>query len=377
MTIPVDYEILRLAWWALLGLVLIGFAIMDGFDLGVAILLPMVARDDLERRTVLGAIGPVWDGNQVWLILGGGAAFAAWPPLYATAFSLFYIPLLLVLAALILRPVGFDFRNKIEDRRWRQGWDWALFIGGVVPSLVFGMAMGNLFLGMPFELTRELRTVYGDTYFAGMTGLFPLLCGLTSVAMMIMHGGTFLVLKTEGPIAARSRRAVLVGATLLIVLFAAAGMMIATTIGGHVLVTPPNLGGPSDPLLKQVTVQTGAWLANYHTYPWMTAAPVLAFAGAITTAVLVGLNRPGSAFLASAVSVFGVVATAGLALFPFLLPSSTRPDHGLTVWDSSSSQLTLFIMLIAAVVVLPMVAGYTTFVYRVLRGKVDPHSSYH
>jgi len=143
-TIPVDYEILRLVWWLLLGVLLIGFAIMDGFDLGVAMLLPYVARTDIERRVTINAIGPVWDGNQVWLILGGGAVFAAWPPVYATSFSGFYIAMFLVLATLILRPVGFEFRNKVADMRWRTFWDYALFAGGLVPSVVFGVAFGNL-----------------------------------------------------------------------------------------------------------------------------------------------------------------------------------------------------------------------------------------
>lgn len=377
MSVPLDYDLLRLAWWALLGLVLIGFAVMDGFDLGVAILLPVVARNDEERRTVIDSIGPVWDGNQVWLILGGGAAFAAWPPLYATAFSVFYIPLLLVLAALILRPVGFDFRNKLEHSRWRGTWDWALFLGGFVPSVVFGVAMGNLLLGVPFSLTPELRVVYGDVYLLGHLHPFTLLCGLVSLSMMVMHGGTFLALKTEGVLEARARRAVLAGAVALVVLFSIAGILVATAIDGHIMITAPAVNGPSDPLLKQVQVQAGAWLANYHDFPWMLIAPALGFAGAVAAVLLTWARWPGWAFVASAASVSGVVATAGLSLFPFILPSSINPDHGLTVWDASSSPLTLFIMLIATVVVLPLVAGYTVFVYRVLRGKVTIGSGYH
>src|SRR5258705_2225576 len=159
-TIPVDYEILRLVWWLLLGVLLIGFAIMDGFDLGVAMLLPYVARTDIERRVTINAIGPVWDGNQVWLILGGGTVFAAWPPVYATSFSGFYLAMFLVLATLILRPVGFEFRNKVADMRWRTFWDYALFAGGLVPSVVFVVAVANLFPGVPFYINSGLSVLY-------------------------------------------------------------------------------------------------------------------------------------------------------------------------------------------------------------------------
>lgn len=370
MVVPLDYETLRLAWWALLGLVLIGFAVMDGFDMGVAILLPVIAHGDTERRIVINAIGPVWDGNQVWLILGGGVAFAAWPPLYATAFSAFYIPLLLVLAALILRPVGFDFRNKVEHRVWRAAWDWALFLGGLVPTLVFGIAMGNLLVGVPFHLTPELRTVYGEGFLFHLLTPFPLLCGLVAVAMMIMHGGAFLVLKTEGVLEDRARRAVWLGAAMLVLLFAIAGWVVTARLDGHLVVSGLATNGPSNPLTKTVTLDRGAWLANFIAVPWLLIAPGLGLVGPAAVVVLMRLERTGWAFVASAVAVTGVVATAGLALFPFILPSSTHPSHGLTVWDASSSPLTLFIMLVATLVVLPIVASYTVFVYRVLRGKV-------
>ncbi|HSV28583.1 MAG TPA: cytochrome d ubiquinol oxidase subunit II, partial [Candidatus Omnitrophota bacterium] len=257
----IDYEFLRLAWWLILGLVLIGFAVMDGFDMGVAILLPVVARDDMERRIVINSIGPVWDGNQVWLILGGGAAFAAWPPLYATAFSAFYIPLLLVLAALILRPVGFDFRNKMENPTWRRVWDWALFLGGFVPTLVFGVAVGNLFIGVPFHFTEELRAIYTGGFLFDLLRPFPLLCGLVSLAMLVMHGGTYLVMKTEGAIESRARFAVYAAAAALMALFALAGVVIGTVVEGHVVTAGADPLGPSNPLNKQVAVEAGGWLS--------------------------------------------------------------------------------------------------------------------
>ncbi|MDA8231836.1 MAG: cytochrome d ubiquinol oxidase subunit II [Magnetospirillum sp.] len=370
MAVPIPYEILRLAWWLLLGLVLIGFAVMDGFDLGVAILLPFVARGDVERRVVINSIGPVWDGNQVWLILGGGAAFAAFPPLYAAAFSGFYIPLLLVLAALILRPVGFDFRNKVASPVWRLGWDVALFLGGLVPTLVFGVAIGNLLLGVPFRLSEELRPIYTGGALFDLLTPFPLLVGLVSLAMLVMHGAAYLGLKTEGAVERRSRLAVYGGAAAVIVLFSLAGWLVATAIDGYAVVAAPPHDAPSNPLTKEVVLRAGAWLENYRIHPWMIAGPALGYAGSLAAAGFTVLGRRGLAFLGSAAAVFGIVSTAGLSLFPFLLPSRDVPSDSLTLWDASSSQLTLFIMLVATVVVLPIVASYTVFVYRTLRGKV-------
>jgi len=155
MAIPLDYEALRIIWWLFQGALLIGFAVTGGYDLGVTMLLPYVARQDIERRVTINAIAPFWEGNQVWLLLGAGAVFAAWPPVYAAAFSGFYIAMFLVLATLILRPVGFDFRNKFADPRWRMFWDYALFAAGLVPSVVFGVAFGNLLRGVPFRIDGD------------------------------------------------------------------------------------------------------------------------------------------------------------------------------------------------------------------------------
>ena len=199
-----DYETLKVIWWLLLGVLLIGFAIMDGFDLGVGMLLPFIARTDTERRVVINTVGPVWEGNQVWLILGGGAIFAAWPALYAASFSGFYLAMLLVLAALILRPVGFKFRSKMPGVAGGSNWDWALFVGGAVPALVFGVAMGNLLKGVPFSFDSELRATYAFGLF-DLLNPFALLCGLVSVAMLVTHGAVYLAIKTDGEVAQRAR----------------------------------------------------------------------------------------------------------------------------------------------------------------------------
>ncbi|TSD83094.1 cytochrome d ubiquinol oxidase subunit II [Mycobacterium sp. KBS0706] len=364
-----DYEILRLIWWALLGILLIGFAVMDGFDLGAATLLPFVGRTDAERRVVINTVGPVWEGNQVWFILGGGAIFAAWPPLYAVAFSGFYLAMFLVLVALILRPVAFKFRSKIEHPTWRRAWDWALFVGGLVPSLIFGVAFGNVLQGVPFRFDETLRMTYEGTLF-GLLNPFALLCGLVSVAMLVMHGGAWLALKAAEPVAARAVTFMHLAAIALIALFAVAGLWVAIGIDGYAIVGTVARDGPSNPLLKQVVRASGAWLANYGEQPWNLAAPALAFLRALGAIALSGLRRRGLTLVSSALSVAGVIATAGLSVFPFLLPSSLDPSAGLTVWDASSSRLTLAIMLGATVVFLPLIIAYTAWVYCVLRGRV-------
>lgn len=368
---PLDYEMLRLIWWALLGVLLIGFAIFDGFDLGVGFLLPVVGRTDLERRLLINSIGPVWEGNQVWFILGGGAAFAAWPPLYAASFSGFYVAMFILLVALILRPVGFKFRGKVDDPRWRSTWDAALFLGGFVPSLIFGVAFGNLLLGVPFRLDADLRSWF-EGGFLDLLSPFPLLCGLVSVAMLAMHGATYAVMKTDGVLQERSRRYGIGAAAATLLLFAIGGLCVAFLIDGYRITSPIDRLGPSNPTLKTVEIASGAWLDNYAAHPWTVVAPVLGFAGSALAAVLLAARRELPAFIASAVAVAGIVATPGLAVFPFILPSSIAPEASLTVWDSSSSRTTLFIMVIAVVIFLPIVLAYTAWVYRVLRGKILP-----
>lgn len=363
----IDYEILRVIWWLLLGVLLIGFAIMDGFDLGAAIWLPWIARTGNERRIVINSVGPTWEGNQVWFILGGGAIFAAWPSLYAASFSGFYLAMLVVLMALILRPVGFKYRSKMPSPRWRNMWDWALFIGGFVPSLIFGVALGNVLQGVPFHFDNFLRSFYSGSFF-GLLNPFALLCGLVSVAMLAMQGACYLNIKTEGHLQKRARNAARISSVVLMVLFALAGLWVAYGIEGYVVTSSIVHDGPSNPLHKEVAKQLGAWLNNYSLYPWTMTAPILAFAGSFMA--LLTMARPVIAFVCSSVAIFGVIATAGVSMFPFILPSSTNPVSSILVWDSSSSQMTLFIMLIATLIFMPIVLMYTSWVYYVLRGKV-------
>lgn len=364
-----DYEILRVVWWMLLGVLLIGFAVMDGFDLGTGMLLPFVARGDGERRVVINTVGPVWEGNQVWLILGGGAIFAAWPLIYAVAFSGFYIAMFLVLCALILRPVGFKYRSKLESPKWRETWDWLLFVGGLVPSLIFGVAVGNALLGVPFRFDDTLRMTYAGGFF-GLLNPFGILCGLVSIAMLAMHGSAFLCVKTEGEIAARTRRIGGRAALAAALLFGLAGLWIAWGIEGYRIAGAIAHDAASNPLGKTVARETGAWLDNYRLYPVSVLAPILGGVGALLAAVFLWMGAARTALLASALSLAGIIATVGVSMFPFILPSSLDPASSLTVWDASSSRATLMIMLVATILLLPIVLAYTAYVYRVLRGKV-------
>ena len=370
MPIPVDYELLRVIWWLFLGVLLIGFAIMDGFDLGVATLLPFVARTETERRVAINTIGPVWDGNQVWLITGGGAVFAAFPPVYAASFSGFYIAMFLVLASLILRPVGFEFRNKIMDARWRTFWDYALFAGGFVPSLVFGVAFGNLLQGVPFRIDSDMRVLYEGGGLFELLNPFGIMCGLVSVAMLTTHGAVYLTVKAEGPVKERAAAYVRIGALVTVVLFILAGIWTAFGLKGYAITSAIAVDGPSNPLLKTVTQVRGQWFANFGTYKWMMLAPALAIIGPLAALAFTAGRRAGLAFVTSAIGIFGIISTAGVSMFPFLMPSDIMPSASLTVWDASSSQLTLFVMLIATLIFLPIVLAYTGFVFRVLKGPV-------
>lgn len=368
--IPIDYASLRLIWWLLLGVLLLGFAIMDGFDLGVATLLPFVAHNAEERGVVVNTIGPVWEGNQVWLILGGGAIFAAFPPLYAVSFSGFYLAMFVILFALILRPVGFKFRGKV-DPKWRNTWDWALFIGGAVPALIFGVAVGNVLLGVPFHFTPELRPVYTGGFF-GLLTPFALLTGLVSVAILVAHGAAMLVMKTEGAIAERAARYGSWAALAAAILYALGGVWLALGVSGYRVDSAIDGAMASNPLGKQVSTGAGLWMENFGHMPWIWLLPLLGIAGALASAALLRGRRGGPAFIASAVSLTGIIIGVGFTVFPFLLPSSSVPGASLTLWDASSSHMTLWVMLIATVIFLPIVLLYTAWVFRVLRGKVTP-----
>jgi cytochrome d ubiquinol oxidase subunit II len=363
-----DYETLKLIWWLLVGVLLVGFAIMDGHDMGVGTLLPFVGKNDTERRVVINTVGPHWDGNQVWFITGGGAIFAAWPLVYATAFSGFYWAMLAVLWALFFRPVGFDYRSKIHDARWRATWDWGLFIGGFVPPVIFGVAFGNLLQGVPFGFDSYLISTYTGSFWQ-LLNPFALLAGVVSSAMITLHGGTYLAHRTEGAVQRRAINIASLAGLIMVAAFVGAGYWVQHLEGFRITSTiDPN--ALPNPMGKTVVREIGAWMNNFHTYPKLWWLPGLGIGGALLAILTMRLQLTFMAFVLSALAIVGVIGTAGVALFPFIMPSSSLPNASLTVWDSVSSHLTLGIMFWATVIFMPLIIFYTSWAYSVMSGKV-------
>jgi cytochrome d ubiquinol oxidase subunit II len=365
----IDYELLRVIWWCLVGVLLIGFAVTDGFDLGVGALLTLIGKNDKERRVMINTVGPHWDGNQVWFITAGGAIFAAWPMIYATAFSGFYLALALTLIALWMRPIGFDYRSKLPNPQWRKAWDWALFAGGIIPSLIFGVAFGNLLLGVPFELDNTLKSTYTGSFF-GLLTPFALLTGLLSVAILLNHGATWLQMKTDGFIEVRARAVSVVLSLAGVVLFVIGGIWVAYGLDGFVITSAVDTLATSNPLKKEVAIEAGAWMNNYAKYPLMMIAPVVGVVSGLSCAFFSKKGNAGMAFVSSALFIAGVILTAGFSMFPFLMPSITMPQASLTVWDATSSHLTLNVMFIVACIFVPIVLSYTAYSFYVMRGRI-------
>ncbi|AHX63462.1 cytochrome d ubiquinol oxidase subunit II [Aeromonas media] len=364
-----DYEMLRLVWWVLVGVLLIGFAITDGFDMGVGALLPFVGKKDVERRVMLNTMGPHWEGNQVWLVTAGGALFAAWPMVYAAAFSGFYIAMILTLMALFFRPVGFKYRSLQEGAQWRTSWDWALFAGSAIPPVIFGVAFGNLLQGVPFSFNQFLMLTYHGNFF-GLLNPFGLLAGLVSLFMIVTQGAAWLMMKTEGEVLARSRTAAMIFSLLTLVLFALAGVWVSG-MDGYVIVGAVATDAVTNPLHKEVVVQAGAWMQNYNLYPWMIAAPVLGLVMSLLTALAAKLGKGWMAFLFSSLAIAGIILTAGFSMFPFVMPSSLEPSQSLTMWDATASFNALKVMTVVAVVFVPTVLAYTIWTYIKMFGRVS------
>lgn len=368
MSMLLDYDVLRVIWWALICVLAIGLVITDGFDLGVGALLTFLGRNDDERRIMINTIGPHWDGNQVWLITAGGAVFAAWPLLYATAFSGFYIALFVVLAALWMRPLGFDYRSKLQSKRWRLSWDWAIFASGFVPSLIMGVAAGNLLLGVPFHFDDSIKSTYTGSFF-GLLRPFALLAGVISLTMLLNHGCNWLQLKTDGLVLERARIWGVRFSLISVVAFILGGVWLMF-IDGYVVKSTIDGAALSNPLNKEVVTETGAWLNNYKLYPILIIFPVLGIATGLLSALFSKLGRGGWAFLSSSLSMTGIIMTAAVSMFPFLMPSSTMLNASLTMWDATSSHYTLKVMFFVAVIFVPIVLSYTVWGYWVMRGRL-------
>jgi cytochrome d ubiquinol oxidase subunit II len=272
--------------------------------------------------------------------------------------------------ALILRPVAFKYRSKRESPTWRRNWDWALFIGGAVPALIFGVAVGNTLMGVPFHFTNDLRPIYEGSLF-GLLNPAALFCGFVSLAMLVMHGAAWLTFKSEGVVAVRARNYGAIAALITSALFALGGAFVYLGVySGYELVSELPGDGPSNPLNKEVVISAGAWLNNFNNTPLLMLVPALGILMPLFVAFGFARQWEGVTLLASKLAIICIISTVGLSMFPFILPSSSNPSHSLTVFDASSSQATLRNMLIATVIFLPIVLVYTAWVYKVLWGKV-------
>jgi len=363
-----DYETLKFIWWCLIGFLFIGFAITDGMDMGVGGLLPFVAKKDVESRVVINTVGAHWDGNQVWFITAGASLFAAWPLVYATAFSGFYFAMMLTLFSLFLRPLAFDYRSKIDSLKWRTNWDKALFVGSMVPPLVFGVAFGNLLQGVPFGFDSLMRVTYTGSFLALFTP-FTLLTGVVSVCMMLMHGSTWLVMRTDADVAQRSANIGRVVAVVLSLAFAIAGLMVWQSIDGYLVVSTIDTMGQAQPTIKEVITASGVWLNNYKETPLLWLVPAVGLVAPFLVAFLLNMKSKSTpvkvlAFIGSSFTIISIILTAGIAMFPFVLPSSSQPNHSLLMWDTVSSEGTLGLMLTVVAVFIPIIIGYTLWCYK-------------
>jgi len=326
-------------WFFLVGVLLTVFAILDGFDLGVGFWHLWTNKDE-DRRLLFRSVGPFWDGNEVWLLTGGGALFAAFPPVYATVFSGFYMAMMLVIIALILRAVSGEFRSAEESATWRKIWDVCFSLGSILAALLFGVALGNILRGIPMDADGN----YTGTFLT-LLNPYALLIGVLGLAMLAFHGAIFITMKASNDLEPRAHGWATRSGIVYIVLYIAA---VAATIAGQ----------------KHL-------LENYNRLPILWLIPIVALCFIIGAVFYLKRGRKGMAFASSSFSIAGMMSLAGAGLFPRLVPALQKPDLSLTAWNSSSSELTLRTMLILALIGVPVVAAYTIWVYRIFRGKMD------
>ena len=331
---------LAITWFVLLGILLIGYAVLDGFDLGVGMLHPFVARSDHERRIVMNSIGPLWDGNEVWLVTFGGALFAAFPEAYATIFSGFYTAFMALLFALILRAVSLEFRSKMHGRFWRRTWDYAFFLGSGLATLLFGVAVGNAMRGMPLSEAGEFTGSLLD-----QLNPYALMVGVLTVSLFAMHGSIFLYLKTEGELQERVHHLVWRTFGFFMVMY-----MLVTM---YTLIAVPSA------------------VEHFKAAPWVFVVPVLNVLAIANIPRAIYQGRPRYAFVSSCCTIAAFVFLFSVALFPNLVASNPNPEHSLTVFNAASSTKTLGIMLLIALIGMPCVIAYTIVIYRTFSGKVE------
>jgi cytochrome d ubiquinol oxidase subunit II len=329
---------LNTIWFGLVGVLLIGYAILDGFDLGVGS-LHLFTKGDTNRRLLINSIGPVWDGNEVWLVTAGGALFAAFPEVYATSFSGFYLAMMFLLVGLIFRAVAIEFRSKRESRLWRQTWDVSFSLSSILASLLIGVALGNIAWGIPLDARHEF---VGS--FIGLLHPYALLVGITTVALFAMHGAIYLLMKTEGELQVTIRS--WVNRTIIIFIIC----YLATTIA--TLVYLPHMS------------------ANFKVAPWLWVLPLLNALAIANIPREINQGREGRAFISSCAAIAAMLILFAIGMFPNLILSSPDPANSLHLYNAASSARTLKIMLIIALTGMPLVLAYTISIYYIFRGKV-------
>lgn len=331
---------LNIVWYVLFVIIISGYLILDGFDLGVGILHLSLAKTDHERRIILNSIGPIWDGNEVWLVVGGGVLFAAFPLVYASLFSGFYIAMMLILLVLILRTVAIEFRSKRPGRTWRTIWDATFALSSMLIALLFGVAFGNIISGVPLDAQQNIYTS-----FLGLLSPFTLLVGITTVAMMAMHGAIYLTMKVEGALLARLRTLL---PKLMVIFF-----LLNTLVVLGVLFSLPHA------------------MANYFSTYTLAIFPAIALVALIAAWRLVHTANYFKAFLASSTMIVLLMFSGAISLFPNLLISTIDTSYNLTIYNGAAAPNSLLIMLIIALIGMPFVLAYTAGVYYIFRGKVQ------
>ena len=361
----IDYQVLQIIWWCLVGVLLIGFALTSGMDMAVSSLLFKYGKNSGERGAIISTIIPHWDGNQVWLITAGGAVFAAWPEVYAASFSGLYFAMLLVLFGIWLRPLAFEYRHHSSDEGYLKRWDLALVVGSTIPLVIFGVAFGNLLQGLPFWADDNLRWHYEGYFLSALLPLlnpFALLCGVMSLLMLMTHGAMWVQLRCQGEIVERANKVAKITATLCLVVFAVAGIW-AYSFDGFSLVNTPADGSYYAITGKEVVRTAHGLFANYEKAPIAVIFPILAFGGFAFALLSAIKKRPGRGILGTILGIVGTIATPAVALFPFILPSSKDLSSSLTVFDATSSHLTLQVMFIVTCIFVPIALSYTTWAY--------------
>ncbi|WP_308721581.1 cytochrome d ubiquinol oxidase subunit II [Komagataeibacter xylinus] len=364
------YAILKIVWAAVLGVLFIGLGTMVGMDMGVGTLLRFVGRNDGERRTALNIIGPHWDGNQVWFILGGGAIFAAFPTLYGTSFSAFYVVMITLLFSMILRPVAFEYRSKADSTLWRASWDWVFLVSGFVPMFIYGAAFGNVLEGVGYHFGWTGQYYQDESFLSYLLNPFAMLCGLMSVGLSIYQGGAMLMLRADDPIWSRARRYAMGGGLVAASLFVMGGIWVQF-LPGFVMTAPVNPAMPANPLHGQsVAMVAGGWMHNFHAHPALWLLPLGGLGCMLAGVAMLAAGRTVAGWWLGLGAWAGTITTVGCAMFPFLMPSSTVPDQSLTVWNSTASEYGLGCMLVVAGIFVPIILSYTSWCYYVMRGKV-------